>query len=458
MKRRHLCGAASIFRDLSGGMSVFFAAILSSILVFALVLHQVEALRIFQAEAEQAMSAQLGANLANYDRALHQRFGLWGVAEDEMQTEVFDRLMEQAIRRPLLPHSSGQAGVQVGHPLEEGAIACRQIVDFMRIRAPLSWLEEYRERVQMSRSGMSQELQHYKGKVEEATETWKEHQSFLTTLREAEIPEEFQGVWAEFQSHLAWEQELGGSGQGMQQLFEGLGQAEAWLQPGAIPGMEGLLVDSYILDFFPCATTGKAGEDVTWRGGARSANGGADAYCVERILTGMESGLKAHRLVQVVILGIRTVQHMADYYTHPEKRSKYRALATALSLLIATVSLGSIWIPPAVLEGLLIFLRCVYLAYQDVRTLDQGGSVSFQPGSLDEPRLLYRDFLRVFLLPIPKEQLASRAVAQIQQCLGKTFFTEVQLEATFQCGLWNSGRVQRKEAFSIGQLQDGQGS
>lgn len=440
----------------SGALSLAATAGLAGVLSLALVLHQVVGVLSYRGEFEQAMSQQLAVSLARYDRSLQRRYGLWGLTEDQLKSDVFDRLMQQAGQQPLALSHAAHLDQTASNPLSEGAEAKRQMATFMRLRAPVNWAQEIQQRMQSVRKTLQDQVSTHQGGTREAIEAWLKRDRWLKHLEDAEADESHREAIEETLSQMTVETDLQAMGW-MDHLYEGVGQAENWLQGQAIPIVDDLFVHEYLLEFFSYATASYGGSEAigqTWRGQRRADLKTSSPYEVEQILTGMNSPEWAYRTVQLGIFGLRLIQHTGYLLTHPSQTSGLKALSYVISVLVAALSLGTVLVPPKLIHLALILIKAAHRAYRDVKTLTGGNSVALQPGFKHSFELYYKDFLRLFFWVVPTETLAHRGVLRIEENLQAVFYTGVQAQAQGQFGPWQR-TAQRQTQYSIGPLRTG---
>lgn len=66
----------TFIQDSRAAVTLLATITTSGILIFALIMHQIAGLRIFQAEVGEALSVQTGVTMAKFDRTLEERYGL----------------------------------------------------------------------------------------------------------------------------------------------------------------------------------------------------------------------------------------------------------------------------------------------------------------------------------------------------------------------------------------------
>lgn len=445
-------GKAGLRRDLGGGVSLWVTVMTSGILAFALVLHQVSGLRIFQGELSQAMSGQLAVSLAGYDRELQKRYGLWGFKPEELNTEVFDLQMGQSVTRPLLPSASASASIRAEQPLAEPDVARKQIVAYMRLRAPIALVQEVYQRVTAAGQGLKLQLEAGEAPAREAKQQWDTVGNWLASLEGQELPGNLGILLEPIFQFFAQNRNDASNGEGLQAIFSGLGGLNRLLPDTRLPVYDALVINEYILDFFSSAVT-RFGEKEslgrTWRNQSHKDLNTATPYEVEYIITGIEDKPLAARRIKHYLMALRFVQHFAGLSMDQSKQAQYKVIAAAISLLVAVLTAGAVKIEPDAIRVILTLIVAYFNMKKDIGLLLSGEAVDFQPYHLVEPRLYYKDFLRIFILMTGEDNKLRRAISCVEANLGASFSTCAVLEASGSCGIWSASGLTRKEEYEL---------
>lgn len=441
----------TFIQDSRAAVTLLATITTSGILIFALIMHQIAGLRIFQAEVGEALSVQTGVTMAKFDRTLEERYGLWGIRAEAANTAIFDRITKDIARMPLLPPTKVTATTDCSDPLSAAEFAKPQIHAYMRLRAPVGLVKEIYERVQSAKHAITPNLKQGKSKLGVAKDAWQRHRKSILDFKDKAIPSKVRPFLEPVFKFLAMEENEAG-GESWQKVLAQMSNVENALSINSIPVYDALLVNEYAIDSFSNAA-GKFGESTTfgktWGGFSKAALKTVTPYEVEYIITGIEDKEKAAKRVKLYLRLLRWVQHIIGIYSKPMKRAVYRTAAIATTALVFAFSGGTVYIPSAVFEAIFIAVRAFTKSGKDVKTLLAGKTVPLQPGYNEVIQVYYKDFLRLFLLPVSEDNKVKRAVELIEANLSGHFFTGVVVNADITCGRWQGGRVGRKENYEL---------
>jgi hypothetical protein len=445
-------------RAAAGSVSLAFCLVLPAVLflftnLFAhsqRVRMEVDLARITARNAHQA--------LAMYDRELYADFGLFGVSPTAM-----------ARASSTLGGPAGDATytLETSVPLMDPAPLCDGIARHMSLRAGMTIVADIVDRyrsvhdivemtglVALTRDLPSEVFGEY-AVIDPQLPEFDEAPEWLDEYNEV-MDDEVRSVYQDALSHLApvIVPNAGGDhdvfdfnpfeDQGLDRLGSVLDHA-MWVAPEGF--LDRLVLCEYTLAYFRNAVpyvvrSGVSRPDRTPDGRVLGTLLDRDAYEAEMIATGL-SGRGAYAAVNGFAYGCRLLIHLAHILGDEAKRQGYMAGAAATSALIATLTVGTVVIPPEALAWLLMTAEALTQSARDVACLKRGGEVDFWPGPLRiNVPLRYRDFIRLFLVVQSPNTVARR----IADTIG-TVYPAPYAAAVVCHGEWSGVRVCHEAAF-----------
>jgi hypothetical protein len=160
----------------------------------------------------------------------------------------------------------------------------------------------------------------------------------------------------------------------------------------------------------------------------------------EQILTGLEKPADARLAVRALTTALRSMIHLAALLSDPERMEAIRASAAGTSVFIAVLTAGQIIIEPEVMTYLLAAGQAISAGMSDYGRLSSGGSVEFWPtrGKLAIPSF-YQDYLRLFLLFVPRSTILERVAAKLEELLPGPCYAGLQLSVNYQNRTYRRG-------------------
>ncbi len=433
-----------------GSISLMMALILSALLlVFSLFL-QAGLYRSAQADLTRAMSAQIQTGLAAYDLNLLSDFGLWGYRLDRIDPLVFQHSLPGHMKRHpmiLLP----------GNPLTDETVLETQILSYMKARLPVIYVDHLFSQLDSLSTGsqaVSQEhtIHHVSGWLAGFSgNSARSAASSLTNGLFSQVEEvaavQLDQIYRENAAALTGihqDQELSSLLTMMPDFFDPASLAIAadefdqFLNFSTPLLYEKACVAEYVLGQFSCAvlTEKKGGytQPVRTINGRQMLGFPDDRILeVEQMITGVNNPRLAAKIVQGVLVSLRTVIHLADLITDKSQMQIIRGTAAAISTALAAITAGSVIIEPETVAWLLAVARSLKNGWSDVNSLLNGNAVSFWPG--DQAALVnlyYADYLRLFLLALPRPLLLNQIGRQLETIIPGPFFTAIEIRTNWR--------------------------
>ena len=152
---------------------------------------------------------------------------------------------------------------------------------------------------------------------------------------------------------------------------------------------------------------------------------------LEQLCSGLSSVGLATRWTEALLLGMRFIPRYIAAGNDPALQARYQTWARILSRALSVLSLGSASVPPEAIRYCIQAAHALYLAGGDVRTLKKGEGLPFWPDhsaqlvvrGLQNLPFYYRDYIRLILLSLPSDTLASRLEKMIQKQYPGPFYT-----------------------------------
>jgi hypothetical protein len=150
----------------------------------------------------------------------------------------------------------------------------------------------------------------------------------------------------------------------------------------------------------------------------------------EQILVGTDKPETAGRIVRIMMTSLRSFVHLTAILSDSSQTAALRTSAVAISAAMAAVSSGTLSLDPQIVFYLLVAGKAIKSGFEDYRTLAAGGAVAIYPsaGGRSLP-VFYKDYLRLFLLPIPQEQLVERTSGMLTRLLPGPAYAGLRIQA-----------------------------
>lgn len=438
-------------RSKRGNLAIFFCLVISASMMIFGTLFQAARLRAAENDLSRAMSAQIRCTLASFSPEARE-FGLFGFGVGAVDPSVFSGTMSFESDNCLLR-------TELLQPLTATAVLDGQIIRYMQGRVPAVYLEMLISRL----CGFSQNLPveaaesgSLQGVVDAATGELADIDlrtavgslfgDAINNLKN-EILTDLQSNYRQYAAEILGAE----SNQPIKQI---LGSAPNFLDPASISNLAGnldqmigfetipiyeklCLVEYIIGQFQPAVNimiaSGGDRDLQTINGRLFKDLDASRKYEVEQIITGLKDLEQAELTVRVIITSLRSLIQLIYILTDEQQMAALRTTSTALSAAILVASSGAVAIEPNVLTYLLAAGQAIGSGLSDYDSLKAGKAVNIWPGSGKiNVGLYYQDYLRLFMMIIPRATLVERIGRQLDQILPETCYTGLQVKVCFR--------------------------
>jgi len=427
-------------RSRRGNIMIFLCLTMSAIVLLLSVLLAAAGERAAEHDLARAMSAQLRATCADFDDQC-RRFGLLAYRDEAADLTVFRDTLPPALR-------DTAAELIKSAPLIQPATLEPQIIRYMKGRLPAVYLDNLMRRLQGLNISeqktiiQGKDLENDSGRLQ--SDLTGENCGSLAELLEQALCEVaadqlqsamqklFGEAFDQLKDKLLTEirdnyrdfavDTLGilsdrtiDPGQNETDILLDptdltrlAGQVDRLLNFSTKPFYEKLCLVEYVLGQFKSETS---------------------RYAVEQIVTGLNDADQAYTHVKAYLCGIRGIIHLIWILTDQQKMNEMRVWATALSGTILIATSGTTAIDPEPLTYILAIGLAIDGALADCDALCRGDAVPVWPGQTPvKLDIFYQDYLRIFLLIMPRATVVSRISQQLSQILPGNCFTRLTIK------------------------------
>lgn len=441
-----------IRRGRRGSLATFFCLVLAGTMMILLILLHAAQDRSAEHDLDRALNAQIQASLAGFDRSWRE-FGLFGFLPGTTDSSVFQAMLPKQMK-------SCRLQVELQRPLADPIELDRQIVRYMKARVPALYLARLAGQLTRSAGGASGGLQ-AEGVREFCSLTESSVRAAAGSLFGSLLDElQNQALSLLKENYQQYASEFLGA-RSDDQIPAILGEMPDFLDPQSITRMagtiEGLLdfktaplyekccLVEYVLDQFRPSVQqmiSSAGREElkTIDGRFFSSMPDSREAEAEQILTGLEKPADARLAVRALTTALRSMIHLAALLSDPERMEAIRVSATGTSVFIAVLTAGQIIIEPQVMTYLLTAGQAISAGMSDYERLSSGCAVEFWPtrGKLAIPSF-YQDYLRLFLLFVPRSTILERVAAKLEELLPGPCYAGLQLSVNYQNRTYRRG-------------------
>lgn len=434
-----------IHRGRRGSLAIFFCLVLAATMMILLILLQAARVRSAEHDLDRALNAQIQTNLAGFDRSWRE-FGMFGFLSGTTDLSVFQAMLPKQMMDCRLQ-------IELQRPLTDPIVLDRQIVRYMKARVPALYLVRLAGSLTRPASGTSGGLQANGIRefcnLSESSVRAAAGSLFGSLLDELQnkaltlLKENYEQYASEF---------LGAKTD--DQIPAILGEMPDFLNPRSIARMAGTLEGLLNFETAPlyekcCLVEYVLGQFRPSVQQMRSPAGSEELKTIdgrffsslpdsreaeaEQILTGLGKPADARMAVRALTTVLRSMIHLAAILSDPERMEAIRVSAAGTSVFIAVLTAGQIIIEPQVMAYLLAAGQAISAGMSDYERLSSGWGVELWPtrGKLTIPSF-YQDYLRLFLLLVPRSTILKRVAAKLQNLLPGPCYAGLQISVNYQ--------------------------
>ena len=469
-----------IRRGRRGNLCVFLCLVMSAVmLVFGTLLYAAR-LRAAENDLSRAMSAQIRTTLAGYDPECRE-FGLFGFTAGDIDAGVFSDMLPLALR-------GCKMNTTFQIPLTGAAVLDRQISRYMKGRLPAVYAELLVSRLAGFRQGIDttgnammplrtdtdsiKTTQSTGGSVKsDDSDLQSLIDSAIGGLTEKEIESTagslFGDALKELKDQLLIKLQddyrryaadlLGASSEVDADDVPGktpdfldptslstlAGQIDNLLDFKTAPIYEKICLVEYVLGHFRPAvqkisSASGVSDLLTLSGHKFIELPESRQNEVEQILTGVEKPEQARLIVQSILTGLRGIIRLIWILSDTKQMNDLRAAGTAISAAALALSSGSVVVDAEVVTYLLVIGQAIGGGMADCDNLAAGRAVNLWPGRTDvNISLYYQDYLRIFLLAVPRSTLLQRIGCRLDDIMPEARFTELKVSTEFRNSIYS---------------------
>lgn len=440
-------------RSKRGNLAIFFCLVMSAAMMIFGTLFQAARLRAAENDLSRAMSAQIRCSLAAFSPEARD-FGLFGFGASAVDQSVFSGTLSSGL-------GNCTPQTELLQPLTDTTVLDGQITRFMKGRLPAVYLELLISRL----SGFSQNLP-----VSGAKGTGGSLQDIVDSLTgdlagidlnaaagslfgdaidnlKNKILTDLQTNYRQYAAEILGAE----SNKSIEQI---IGAAPDFFDPASISNLAGNLDQVIGFETIPiyekfCLMEYSIGQfqpsvnKMMTSGGARDLRTidgrffkdlpTTRKFEVEQIITGIDNPDNADLTVRVIVTSLRSLIQLIYILTDEQQMTTLRTTSTALSAAILIATSGTVAIEPNVLTYLLAAGQAIGAGLSDYDSLKAGKAVNIWPGSAKiNIGLYYQDYLRIFLLIVPRATLVERISRQLNQILPEPYFTSLRITVGFR--------------------------
>lgn len=418
--------------------------------------------------------------LSSYSRELWNEYGLLAVAEEDIQLDLIYEEIEKFSNR-----ICKTIEYELKEPLLQADILEQQILDYMKIRAPVLLADDFMEKISSAAAereilfaGSASEALKYRLQTNNADEKYLEGQAGLKVLMENQenpLGEQSSGdvSYSEEAKDESIDDDidffeikpfLTGFTKRILPVYEALGTENITPEDGyrpanfgqltaridnlldfsVHPNLKSLYLGEYALLHFPAYINIERRMDGNYELFTPSGLSLQDlseerALELEQIVSGLSGKRAAERFCDYLILGFRFVPQYLSAFKNISLQNKYQSWSEIISQLIVVLSLGQITIPAETLSYFVQAAHCLYLAQKDLNHLKQGYGLAFwpeysaqvygNPEAWGKVQFFYRDYLRLYMLSKQSHLLAESILRLVRKNINKSVYTKALVQA-----------------------------
>ena len=456
MKKHHIFGR-------NGSASIFLCIILSAVVLTEGILYYAARVRAYEADLQRCMRLQISQTLCNYNKALLEKYGLYGIDSSAVSTAVFDSCFSgskdavlTAVPYGLLTTADLNTGISDYMKTRMPAIASGEVLK--RLKGVLKEITDSSifQKVQGSKS--SEWLSYVKSFLAQK-DKWSGVINSVVSVAEAvdftgkvkeleEFSSSFQQV---LQRNTTLYLQGGTADSGSQDILDPdnlsliMGYADDYMDLELPDIIDDVLVTEYAVSFFDSGIISeKDGETDTPEknllGVPFTDVHGGNRTDLEYILTGIDNETASFGAAKILVYDMRIIANFGAYLVDSEKMTKAKEIAEILSTAISVASAGTVSIDPEILQFAVLYVWALGQGYSDLVKLIGGESVAlFDHSALSDYEVLqdalstdYRDYIRFFLMAVPAQWKLSRILTVLNKDCGNDLYTGIHLSVDYR--------------------------
>ena len=434
----------------SGALSLLLISIVMPLVLVLSTCLSIARRQADEAQLLRAMRTQLQTSLAGYDPDLNQQFGLFGVAEGQLETSVYQELLPNRFRQQ-------QVEIKMAQSVLDQQNLAAQISRTMKIRLPMLWFSSLRELFQAGNEsgGLKQpeipalmdasemlsgpqepELNSVQNQFIEALV------NALSAAVEPEIKDQLTNLMDSVDEIGDFRSSLQGS-DSMPQILSQISRVLDLISSGTdSPLLRQVELAEYCIAYLTRSVTdrrvGDLSEPIETVSGLqlKSLIDKRPAE-VEMVLTGAATPEKAISWTKTTIIAVRSLINLADILADSSQMARLRTTAMSATAAISLASGMTVNIDPEMIAQLLAVGEAIRQGHQDYVQLSDGKAVALLPSNLlpDSMKkwaleMTYQDYLRLMLLTIPQDELIDRIGDRIRTAFEADFAHELEIAVT----------------------------
>ena len=458
-----------------GSLSIFLCLVTGAAVLLVGTFAHAARIRAAEHDIKRGLSAQIQTTLARYDRDLRQ-FGLFAFTPGSVDPRVFKATLNNEL-------NNCEAEVIFDMPITDSDILERQVIRHMKTRLPAIYAQLLVNRLSSVQKGISepltQSLSIVNGAKANETAPTETQFSLDTYLNDgfsglisqftagvsddalehtivslfgdlaADLEDELISQTEQLYRQLAAEYAGNDSDQPISQeitdqqdivhpdVLSGLAASlDQLLNFRTAPVYEKACLIEYVLAYFrPAVTRMGQLELKTPDGRPFSEFSDKRKYEVEQIIAGQTDPQKAQNAVKSYLVGLRCIINLIWILTDQDQVNKLQSAAAAISAALLITSGGTVAVESKIIYYMLVVGSAINNGNADYSKLYSGRAVYIWPGksSVNLP-LYYQDYLRLFLLIMPRASILERTGKLLAGLFPEPLYTRLEVAANFQIG------------------------
>ena len=415
-------------RNKYGASTVFMAIILSALVIVETVFLSIVKDSDRRLEVSRALKCEAEAILAGYNRDLFRVYGIYAFGPDKVNDEVFakvvsansgDELMAlecggleeldgYALRKAIVSYYSYRS---LGMILKEGM---EQLSGLLKSVDDTGLLGKINEYMSSGASGYLSDILSGAVKIDSVLSGSGESGDTSSIKDLTRIIDDSRDDVTSFDKDMDITDLRG--------LTDMVSSLESMVNRSGdtlFSAIDHILIAHYASYNFDCVVDNDA--DMSIIGERFSDIHDGDLCDSEFIMTG-RSGKAGSYAVSAFILAALFAKEFISVYSDASARAKYKTAASLISTAIAILSFGTVVLDPEVIETVLIVIVSLCKAAKGLGELKKGETVAFvEKGGHEFLKLGYRDFMFLFMMFVPDDDLLSHMLTVLKRDYGDLY-------------------------------------